>query len=55
MLYVENSDKYDQPSKHIDNIKVIQDIIKRSGMRCVIGAEPSTPKTHKEFKDAVKR
>jgi hypothetical protein len=55
MIYVDNSADYDQPWKCIDNIKVIQEIVKKSGMRCTITAEPSIETHNKEIKDAVRR
>ncbi|XP_045036915.1 translation initiation factor IF-2, mitochondrial-like isoform X2 [Daphnia magna] len=55
MIYVDNSADYDEPWKCIDNIKVIQEIVKKSGMRCIIASEPTSQNTHKEIKDAEKR
>lgn len=55
MIYVDNSVYYDEPWKRIDNLKVIQDIVKKSGMRCAIVSEPVTETHHKEVKDAQKR
>ncbi|XP_046658035.1 translation initiation factor IF-2, mitochondrial-like [Daphnia pulicaria] len=55
MIYVDNSADYDQPWKCIDNIKVIQEIVKKSGMRCTITAEPTIETHNKEIKDAVRR
>ena len=55
MIYVDNSADYDEPWKCIDNLKVIQDIVKKSGMRCMIGSEPNTKSSQKEMRDAEKR
>lgn len=55
MIYVDNSADYDEPWKCIDNLKVIQDIVKKSGMRCMIASEPTSHTTTKEVKDAEKR
>ena len=55
MIFVDNSADYDQPWKTIDNIKVIQDIVKRCGMRCAIGGAPTPAAAPKEFRDAVRR
>ena len=55
MIYVDNSADYDEPWKCIDNLKVIQEIVKKSGMRCMISSEPNTQTIHKEIQDAEKR
>ena len=56
MLYVNDADGYDQPWRRIDNIKVIQDIVKKSGMRCLIGGPPVSLETAaKQVQDAVRR
>jgi hypothetical protein len=55
MIYVDNSADYDQPWKCIDNIKVIQEIVKKSGMRCMIIAEPTHENHNNEIKDVVRR
>lgn len=55
MLYVDNSVDYDQPWKCIDNLKVIQEIVKKSGMRSAIGSEPVVHSHVKQLHDAVKR
>ena len=56
MIYVENTEDYDQPWKCIDNPKVIYEVVKKSGMRFENVAPPSKPKTAvAELKDAVKR
>lgn len=57
MIYVKDSDHYDQPWKRIDNVKVIQDIVKKSGMRCLIGGPPVQlhQETTKQVQDAVRR
>lgn len=55
MIYVDNSADYDEPWKCIDNLKVIQDIVKKSGMRCMIASEPTSHTTNKEVIDAEKR
>lgn len=55
MLYIDNSADYDQPWKCIDNLKVIQEIVKKSGMRSAIGSEPVVHTHVKQLQDAVKR
>lgn len=55
MIYVDNSADYDEPWKCIDNLKVIQEIVKKSGMRCMIASEPTFNTSHNEVKDAEKR
>jgi len=55
MLYVNNSSKYDRPDICIDNLLVIQDIVKKSGMRWRTEGAPTKQSTEKAFSDAVKR
>ena len=55
MIYIDNSADYDQPWKCIDNIKVIQEIVKKSGMRCMITGAPTHENLNKEIKYAVRR
>ena len=57
MIYVDDSADYDQPWKCIDRPKVIQDVIKKSGMRFEIVAPPvkAIKSPTAEVKDAVKR
>ena len=53
MIYIDNSADYDQPWKCIDNIKVIQEIVKKSGMRCMITGAPTHENLNKEIKDLL--
>ena len=55
MLYVKDSSKYDRPNVGIDCIKVIQEIVKKSGLRCRIEAPPNKQSIEKTITDAEKR
>lgn len=56
LIYLDCSSYYDSPHKRISHIHLIQEIVKKSGMRCRIGSEPSASTSDvKEIKDAVKR
>lgn len=55
MLYVNDCYRYDQPYKCIDNPRVLQEIIKKSGMRYQFGSPPVTVEQKKEVKDVTKR
>ncbi|XP_066977769.1 translation initiation factor IF-2, mitochondrial isoform X2 [Macrobrachium rosenbergii] len=54
-LYVEDSEIYDSPRTPIDNVKVIQEAVKRAGFRCDFSSNPLRVEKKKENKDAVKR
>lgn len=55
MIYVDDAADYDEPWKCIDNMKVIQDIVKKSGLRCTVTTKPLKHSHAKEIKDATKR
>ncbi|XP_071544942.1 translation initiation factor IF-2, mitochondrial [Panulirus ornatus] len=54
-LYVENSDPYDRPSAAVDNLKVIQDAVKKAGLRFKIVSAPDIKEKEQENKDAFRR
>ncbi|XP_047492575.1 translation initiation factor IF-2, mitochondrial-like isoform X2 [Penaeus chinensis] len=54
-LFVDNSDPYDRPQAVIDNLKVIQDSVKKAGFRFKIEGPPNEKEKLKEYKDAVRR
>lgn len=54
-LYVEDSEHYDSPNTPIDNMKVIQEAVKKAGFRFTIESDPQKTEKHKENKDAVRR
>ncbi|XP_064111315.1 translation initiation factor IF-2, mitochondrial-like [Macrobrachium nipponense] len=54
-LYVDDSEIYDSPRTPIDNVKVIQEAVKRAGFRCDFSSNPLRVEKKKENKDAVKR
>lgn len=41
MVYVENSVYFDKPNSVINDWKVLQDIVKKSGFRCKIVSPPT--------------
>ena len=45
MIYMPNTSRYDRENKCIDDLKVIQEIVKKSGMKCKIGSLSSTGQT----------
>ncbi|XP_023709849.1 translation initiation factor IF-2, mitochondrial isoform X2 [Cryptotermes secundus] len=55
MMYVDNSVYYDKPSSVIDNLQVIQDIVKKSGMRARTVPHPDLNVSESLNKDATKR
>lgn len=55
MLYVRDSSKYDRPDICIDNPLVIQEILKKSGMRWRTEGAPHKQSSEKTFVDAVRR
>lgn len=40
MIYTPNTDSYDRPTKAIDDLQVIREIVRKSGLRSVIVAPP---------------
>ncbi|XP_068217054.1 translation initiation factor IF-2, mitochondrial [Palaemon carinicauda] len=54
-LYVDDSESFDRPSIRIDNVKVIQEAVKRAGFRCDFSNNPLSVEKTKQNKDAVKR
>lgn len=55
-MYVDNSVAYDSPDAVIDNIQVIQDAIKKSGLRYRIVAPPSSKESDEpRTKDITRR
>ncbi|KAG7171014.1 Translation initiation factor IF-2-like 30 [Homarus americanus] len=54
-IYVENSDPYDSPTAVIDNLKVIQDAVKRAGLRFKIDNPEDKKEKVKENKDVFRR
>lgn len=54
-MYVDNSVYYDKPSSVIDNLQVIQDIVKKSGMRARTVPHPDLKVSESLNKDATKR
>lgn len=48
MLYVDNSDEYSDAKSKISNLQVIQDIIKKSGMKAKIVAAPENNTNNKQ-------
>ena len=55
MLYVKHSSKYDRPDICIDNPLVIQEILKKSGMRWRTEGAPNKQSAEKIVADALKR
>jgi hypothetical protein len=55
MMYVDDSVYYDKSSSVIDNQKVIQEIVKKSGMRARIVPPPDLKESESINKDATKR
>ena len=52
MLFIASTERYDDPDVQIDDIKVIKDIIKKSGMKFKYEEKK---KKEKENKDETKR
>lgn len=56
-LYVDDSDPYDHPDASITNLRVIQDTVKKGGLRFRLQNPLDTAKVEKkiESKDAFRR
>lgn len=54
-IYVEDSEEYDRPDAAIDNLKVIQNAVKRAGLRFRLASPPDKIEMTKESKDAFRR
>lgn len=55
MMYIDNSVYYDKSSSVIDNLQVIQEIVKKSGMRALTVPPPDLKESELLNKDATKR
>lgn len=55
MMYVDNSVYYDKSSSIIDSLQVIQEIVKKSGMRARTVPPPDLKESESLNKDATKR
>ncbi|XP_069672304.1 translation initiation factor IF-2, mitochondrial isoform X2 [Periplaneta americana] len=55
MMYIDNSLNYDKPSSVINNLTVIQDIVKKSGMKSRIVSPANMNEPEMINKDATKR
>nr|XP_045621371.1 translation initiation factor IF-2, mitochondrial-like isoform X2 [Procambarus clarkii] len=54
-IYVKDSEEYDSPTVAIDNLKVIQDAVKKAGLRFKIDSAPDKKEKSREVKDAFRR
>jgi hypothetical protein len=55
MMFIDNSVYYDKSSSAIDNLQVIQEIVKKSGMRARTVPPPDLKESESLNKDATKR
>ena len=55
MVYINDSVHYNKPTSVIDNLQVIQEIVKKSGMTSRTVSPPDQTDTEQVNKDAVKR
>jgi hypothetical protein len=54
MMFVDNSVDYDKPTSVIDSLQVIQEIVKKSGMRARTVSAPGIRDSELISKDATK-
>jgi hypothetical protein len=54
-MYIDDSVYYDKPSSVIDNLQVIQEIVKKSGMRAHTVPPPDPKELESLNKDASKQ
>jgi hypothetical protein len=55
MMYINDSVYYNKPNSVIDNLQVIQEIVKKSGMTARTVSPPDPADSERINKDAVKR